>query len=240
VRRLSIVLVSALAVVAGCKSKPTRRAPPKNAAVPTERGSGGTTHAAPDLVLPRADGTPPKKTKAPLAKPDFERLATLTYPGFVADVRTVGDKIFEVRQKTKDHPRLWATVTIQPCFDCVPMELAKWKAKEQELKAISLETMKDIPGIDWQLDAASFKGQPIIYTYQLGTGMGSATEGGGGWAFTDTYMAYYNDGVNQIRVIASYKDDPLSKEDLEKTAPKADLEALALSFLDVYTHAWVQ
>lgn len=235
-RRTSLVLVSALAFAAGCKSKPTRRAPPPNAAVPTEKGSG--ERAAPDLILPRADGTPPKKTTAPLVKADFERLAKLTYPGFDADVRTVGEKIFEVRQKTKDHPRLWATVTIQPCFDCLPMDLAKWKAKEQELKAISLETMKDIPGIDWELDAALFQGQPIIYTYQLGTGMGSATEGGGGFAFTDTYMAYYNDGINQIRVIASYKDDPMSKEDIAKAAPKADLEALALSFLDVYTHAW--
>lgn len=235
VRCTSLVLI-ALAVSAGCKSKPTRRAPPPNATVPNQQGSGAIH--APDLMLPHADGTPPKKTTAPLGKADFERLAKLTYPGFVADVRTVGDKIFEVRQKTNDHPRLWATVTIQPCFDCLPMELDKWKPKEQELKAISLENMKDIPGVDWELNAASFEGQPIIYTYQLGTGTGSATEGGGGYAFTDTYTAYYNDGVNQIRVIASYKDDPASKEDIAKLAPRDDLEALAMSFLDVYTHAW--
>ena len=228
--------MSAVAVATGCKSKPSRRAPPPNAAVP-DRGSG--TRQAPDLILPRADGTPPKRTTTTLAKPDFERLAKLTYPGFEADVRTVGEKIFEVRQKTKDHPRLWATVTIQPCFDCLAMDLEKWKPKEQELKSISLEVLKNVPGIDWELNAAEFKGQPLIYSYQLGTGVGSATEGGGGLSFTDTYTAYYNDGVNQIRVIASYKDDPASKEDIQKLAPKGDLEALALSFLDVYTHAWV-
>jgi hypothetical protein len=79
-----------------------------------------------------------------------------------------------------------------------------------------------------------------VYTYQLGAGVGSASEGGGGYSFTDSYIAYYNDGVNQIRVIASYKGDPTTKEELQKLAPKEDLEALALSFLDVYTHAWVE
>jgi hypothetical protein len=196
--------------------------------------------AAPDLILPRADGTPPKKTTKPLVKGDFERLAKLTWPGFDADVRTVGEKVFEVRQKTKDHPRLWATVTIQPCFDCLPMDLEKWKPKEQELKTVSLEALKNTPGIEWEMNAVTFQGQPLVYTYQLGAGVGSASEGGGGYSFTDSYIAYYNDGVNQIRVIASYKGDPTTKEELQKLAPKEDLEALALSFLDVYTHAWVE
>jgi hypothetical protein len=237
VRRISVILVSALALAAGCKKKPTRRDPPPNAGGPSF-GSGAK--AAPDLILPRADGTPPKKTTAPLGKADFERLSKLEYPGFLLDVRTVGDKVFEVRQKTKDHPVLWTTITIQPCFDCVPMDLEKWKPKEQELKTVSLENLKNTPGIDWEMNAVTFHDQPIIYTYQLGTGMGSASEGGGGMGMTDTYIAYYNDGVNQIRVIASYKDDPTSKEELQKMAPKADLEALALSFLDVYTHEWVK
>jgi hypothetical protein len=201
---------------------------------------GSGLRAAPDLILPRSDGTPPKKTKVALAKPDFERLSKLTWPGFDADVRTIGDKVFEVRQKTKDHPRLWATVTIQPCFDCVPMDLEKWKPKEQELKTVNLEALAKTPGIDWEMAAVTFHGQPVMYTYQLGGGVGSSSEGGGGFSFTDTYIAYYNDGVNQVRVIASYKDDPAGKEELEKLAPKEDLEALALAFLDVYTHEWVQ
>jgi hypothetical protein len=235
VRRTTLVLVlSAIALVTGCKKKPTRRPPPENASV-AGAGTGSDT-----LLLPRADGTPPKKTTKPLEKADFERLAKLTWPGFDADVRTIGEKVFEVRQKTKDHPRLWATVTIQPCFDCVPMDLEKWKPKEQELKTISLEALKSLPGIEWEMDVVTFQGEPLVYTYQLGAGVGSATEGGGGYSFTDTYIAYYNDGVNQIRVIASYKDDPTSKEELQKLAPKEDLEALALSFLDVYTHAWVE
>ncbi|HTL38861.1 MAG TPA: hypothetical protein VL326_37275 [Kofleriaceae bacterium] len=230
-RRTFVVLsVLALAFAAGCKKKPTRRDPPPNANVP----------AAPDLLLPKSDGTPPKKTTAALGKADFERLAKLEYPGFVADVRTVGDKVFEVRHKTKDHPVLWAQVTIQPCFDCLPMDLEKWKPREEELRTINLESLKDTPGVDWDLNTVKFHDQAVIYWYQVGQGMGSASEGGGGMGFTDAYIVYYNDGVNQIRVIASYKDDPTTTEELKKLAPKEDLEALALAFLDVYTHAWVQ
>jgi hypothetical protein len=58
------------------------------------------------------------------------------------------------------------------------------------------------------------------------------------YAFTDALALYYNDGINQIRVVAEYKDDPRSLEELEKTAPKDDLAHLGLAFLDVYTHEW--
>lgn len=234
--RTIVVLASILALTAGCKSKPKHREPPKN--VGSAAMAGSDMRPAPDLVLPRGDGTPPKKTTAPLGKADFEKLSKIEYPGFTAEVRTVGEKVFEVRHKTKDHPRMWAVVTIQDCFDCVPMELAKWKAKEQEIKAINLESLKNVPGIDWELGQIDLHGQPVIYAYQVGTGNGSADEGGTPYSFTNNYVAYYNDGVNQIRVVAAYKDDPVAKADLIRIVPKADLQALALSFLDAYTHAW--
>jgi hypothetical protein len=57
-------------------------------------------------------------------------------------------------------------------------------------------------------------------------------------AFSDAYALYYNDGVNQIRVVAEYKDDPTTREDMLAIAPKEDLERLAKAFLAAYTHAW--
>jgi hypothetical protein len=232
----TIVVACLLTLAIGCKDKPTTKAPPPNAGSAAGSGSGGP-RAAPDLVLPRGDGTPPKKTAAPHAKADYERLAKLEFPGFLADVRTVGDKVFEVRQKTKDHPRLWAVVTIKHCFDCLPMELDKWKAKEQELRAVSLETLKDSKDVDWELGETQLNGQTIIYTYQVGTNR-TPSQGGEDFAFTNAYAAYFNDGVNEIRVVGAYKDDPVVKADLIKLAPKDDLRALALSFLDYYTHQW--
>lgn len=236
--RTLAVLCCLLAV--GCKGKPKAKAPPPNAATGTVNGSGD--RAAPDLLLPHGDGTPPKKTTAPLGKADFDKLVKQQFAGFYSEVRTQGDKILEVRYRTKDRPVLWAVVTVSPCLDCIPMDLEKWKAKEAEMRAVSLEVLKDAPDITWEMGATRLYGAPIIYTYQLGTsggasGSGSA-EGGGGFSFTDNYVAYYNDGINQIRVVGAYKDDPASKAELVKMAPKEDLQALALAFLDAYTHAW--
>lgn len=234
----TILFISLLALAVGCKDKPTKKAPPANvgSAAPAA-GSGSGTRPAPDLVLPRADGTPPKKTTKPHTKADYERLAKLEFPGFLADVRTVGDKVFEVRHKTKDHPRLWAVVTIQHCFECLPLELDKWKAKEAEIKAINLEALKDSKDVDWEMGETTLNGQKLIYAYQVGTGTAPG-EGGGQFMFTNNYAVYFNDGVNAIRVVGTYKDDPVAKADLKKVAPKEDLRAVALSFLDVYTHAW--
>jgi hypothetical protein len=108
------------------------------------------------------------------------------------------------------------------------------------MRSVSLEVLKDSPDITWEMGMTKMNGAPVVYTYQVGTsaGSGSATIGGEGFSFTDNYVAYYNDGVNQIRVVGAYKDDPASKNDLIKMAPKDDLQALALAFLDVYTHAW--
>jgi hypothetical protein len=232
----TILVVSLLAAIAGCKDKPTKKEPPPSVGS-AAAGSGSGTRAAPDLVLPHSDGTPPKKTTKPHTKEDYERLSNLEFPGFLKDVRTVGDKVFEVRQKTKDHPRLWGVVTIKHCFECLPMDLAKWKAKEQELKTINLEGLKDSKDVDWELGETQLNGQKIIYAYQVGTGQVPG-EGGGEFSFTNSYIAYFNDGINELRVVATYKDDPVAKADLKKLAPKDDLRVLALSFLDVYSHAW--
>jgi len=331
VRTLLFVSVVALATNAGCKSKPKRKAPPANPSTPTGTAAG-SGQPAPDLELPRSAGGPPKKTTAPLARADFEKLSKLTYPGFETQVRTVGDKAFEVRQITKGHPRFWATISIEPCTAFVPMELHKWKSKVGEPLEL-LGPLKEAPGVTFEVGAVALANQPVIYAYQLGNSNGvdgddkipvmsepqalysiidrqgekatptvivkraegktlqyskrtidctaktwslvaqaptvpdlaKATLGSGApmqpasatadeaivtqackavtgpglnYSFTDALALYYNDGVNQIRVVAEYKDDPMSLEGLQKIAPKDDLAMLALSFLDVYTHEW--
>jgi hypothetical protein len=237
VRILLFVSVLAAGAAVGCKDKPQRRAPPSNVATPAQQTAGAPGQPAPDLELPHSEGGPPKKTEKPHAKADYERLSKLSYPGFAALVRTVGEKVFEVRHVTNGHPRYWATVTIQHCFDCVPMDLEKWKAKTEELKAL-LGPLKDTPGVTFEVGQTHVNGAPVMYTYQFGDGSSKGDAGGPHQHFTNAFAAYYNDGVNQIRVVAEYKDDPRPLEELAKVAPKADLMKLALSFVDVYTHAW--
>lgn len=219
----------------GCKDKPKRKAPPTNVATPTAAAQPGAP--APDLELPPMDGGPPKKTTAPHTKADYEKLAALEYPGFQKRVRTLGDKVFEVLQLTNGHPKYGATVTIQHCLDCIPMELEKWKARTEDLKVL-LGRLKDNKDVHFEVGETHLNGQPVIYTYQLGAGAVGEDKGGQQTTYTNAYALYYNDGINQIRVVAEYKDDPRPVEEMKKIAPKEDLQMLALSFANAYTHAW--
>ncbi len=232
----TLLIVSLLAALAGCKDKPKRKAPPTNPSTPTATPAA-PGQQAPDLQLPHSEGGPPKKTTRPHTKADYEKLAKLEFPGFTAMVRTVGEKVFEVRQVTQGHPRFWATVTIKHCLDCVPMELPKWQAKEEELKVL-LGPLKGMPNVKFEVGQTVSNGAPVMYTYQIGDGTSPGDEGGTHQHFTDAFAAYYNDGINEIRVIAEYKDDPKAAFELAKIAPKEHLAMLALSMIDVYTHAW--
>ena len=230
----------ALTVLVACKGKPEHRAPPPTlgSGLPVANGSDGK-RAAPDLALPAGPGTPPLKTTRRLGRADFEKLAKLEYPGFQHEQHGLNDTVFEVRQITNDHPRLWTTITIEPCgSDCWPMDLDAWKKHEDELKKQWLgDALYGQPDVDWAMGNMILHGTHMIGAYQLGQHAGSGA--GGGLAFTDALLLFYNDGMNKIRVVAEYKDDPVkSKEVMAQLAPKSDLEALALSFMDVYTHAW--
>jgi hypothetical protein len=147
-------------LAAGCRGKPKAKPAPSNAATGVVNGSGD--RAAPDLLLPHSDGTPPKKTTAPLGKADFDRLVKMQFNGFYSEVRTEGDKVLEVRYRTKDRPVLWAVVTVSPCLDCLPMQLDKWKAKEAELRSVSLEVLKDSPDISWEMGMTRMNGAPVV------------------------------------------------------------------------------
>jgi hypothetical protein len=252
---------------------------------------------APDISLPHGDGSPPKKTTAPLELETMQKLQALQYHGFQVAPHGINPKMgMEVRQKTEDHPRVWATITVSPCTkegilkDCIPIDLAQWKQHETELKASLMrpELVKD-PSTVFELGQTTLNGTTMIFQYQLGqtqpiaqpagsgsagsagsgsaakkppvpktpakagsgsagsgsagsAGSGSAAEadfGPGHFAWTHAYTLYWNDGQNQIRVVAEYKDDPLlNKEAMAKEVPRADLENVAKAFMDVYTQAW--
>src|SRR5688500_8547458 len=77
--RTILVAVASLALASvGCKDKPTKKAPPANVGS-AGAGSGSGPRPAPDLILPRADGTPPKKTAKPLERAEFEKLTQLEF-----------------------------------------------------------------------------------------------------------------------------------------------------------------
>lgn len=206
-----------------------------SAAAKPGEGSGDEAKPA-NLTLPKGDGTPPKKTDKPFDKAKFEELAKLDAPTFEKAVRNTAGP-FDVRFTTP-RPKLSATVTIAPCFDCTPMDLDKWKAKEEALKVMIPDELRKRPDTQWELGKIDLNGETAIYTFQFGYFFGKDDIGNPFGGFTNAYALYWNDGKNQIRVVAEYKDDPVSKEDLQTLAPREDLEKIAKAFLDFYTHSW--
>jgi putative Mn2+ efflux pump MntP len=213
--------------------------------------------SAPETRLPKRSGRPPTRTRTPLEAAAYERLQGLTFPGFDARPRGVDAASgFEVRQITEGHPRIWATITISPCQprallgDCTAMSLEAWRARTPQLKQALLHPdLIDAPDTVFEVATTAINGAQWIYQYQLAqTAPARASDGSstaqsarrqGEFAWSHAYVLYYNDGTNQIRVVAEYKDDPASsKEEMAQRVPREDLEDVAKAFADAYTQAW--
>lgn len=245
--RTAIVFVSAAVLALGCKDKPkaqtvTTGSAGSQAATTGSAGSGSApaNPEAPNVLkLPKRTNTPPVKTTATGTRANWDKLAALDYSGFKKDVRNIADNGVDVRYTTEARPKLAVTVTANPCLDCPPMELEKWKPKLESLKMLLAPELRGEPDTIFELGATDLAGQPVIFTYQLGYKTGPDEQGQATFAYSHAYALYYNDGINSMRVVAEYKDDPTSKrEDLVALAPREDLERIAKAFLDAFTHTW--
>lgn len=227
------------ATLSGCKGKPTHReapADPTAGSAGPNAGSGSAAGSAAAFEFPHGDGTPPKQTKGPLAEATRTKLRALTFPGFTAKVLETRPDVVTVEFHTDGRPKLKATIQIQPCDSkCLPMELAKWHHLEQ-LKEFVPDQLKTLSDTTFEVGETELNGAPMIDTYQVGMAQTSA-----GTVYSDTYVLYYNDGSNQIRVVGMYADNkPESREQMVKLTPKEDLEHLTKAFVDVYTQAWAE
>jgi hypothetical protein len=239
----TLVVSLSLLLFAACGSKSTDKPATGSGSAGSDTkggagsaGSAGSAAEAP-IVLPKGDGTPPKKSTAKLTDPDFKRLAAIDHPPFLKRIRNTQDGM-DVRFTTP-RPKIGTTVTITPCFTCPPMTLEKWKEREDtDLKFLLGEDLRMRPDTLWEMGTVDLKGQTLVYTYHVGHFFGKDEEGNPHASYADAYALYYNDGINQIRVVSEYQDAPVSREQMLQVAPKEDLAHLALGFLDFYTHAW--
>lgn len=241
--RIALAILGAAALAAGCKDKPKRQ-PVQPGAASGARAAASADSDAPApaqnvLDLPRSSRSPPVKTTRPLGKAEYEKMSSLAYPGWTKDVRSLTEKALEVRYRTEARPNLRVTIVASPCFDCMPPELPRWKAKEAGLMNLLLPELRDRADTVFEIGEVTLAGAPLIFTYQLahayGPGDGPNREG----PYSNAYTVYHNDAINQIRVTAQYADDPVAtRDELASLAPRGDLEKIALAFLDAYTHAW--
>ena len=218
---------------------------------------------APDIVLPHADGSPPIKTTAPITAAKMTSLSTLQFAGFLRDVKRA-DGYLEVHHTTDSRPRVMATVIIEPCSNiggagsasesgsgsagsgsagatgCTPMELDQWKAKTDQLKGSLAKELRGLPDTVFEVGETDLRGAKAIYTVQIGQRVDTDDQGHMLQAsYSYAYDLYFNDGVNQLRVNAEYKDDPLkTQDDMTKLVPREDLEKTAKAFADIYSHSW--
>ena len=244
----SALLVLVIAAVA-CKGKPKHKPPPQNlgAIDPNAKASVTPNPELPDLVLPKGAGKPVKTTE-PLPLKKLLELQQLTWKGFQAEPHAINPaKGMEVRHTTADKPKIAATVTIAPCSaqavlgPCAAMTLPAWQAREAELKKMIPEEIR--AGAKFEIGTVKFHDTDLVYTFQLGETAGTIEKGSNAGqryvAYTYAYILYFNDGVNQLRVVAEYKDEaPEKVDDFLKLTPRSDLENTAKGFFDAFTSQW--
>ncbi|MFT3694251.1 MAG: hypothetical protein QM831_13985 [Kofleriaceae bacterium] len=250
-------LAVALALCA-CKGKPTHRPPPKDiGGVPvvvapgsagSGSGSGAGTGSAPDIEIPTGTGKPPLATTEPIPQAKYVDLARIAYRGFQNVPHAAGPRGMEIAYVTEDKPRIEAVITIAPCAsmsalgDCTPMKLDAWKAKEEDLKKIIPKELRVASDLKWEMGTVKVHDTDVIYTFQLGVTQGVVPSGSNaGRKYTATtyaYAVYFNDGHNQIRVIAEYKDSVTTLKEMTDAVPREDLEHVAQGFYDATTQIW--
>jgi hypothetical protein len=231
------VLAVLAALAPGCKGK--KAADPEPAS-PTFKPLAGSGRPRPNVLdLPRSSHSGPVKTTQPLAQAQYEKMSGLEVPGWVKTIRYLNEKALEVRYKTEARPVLSVTITASPCFDCIPPDLPRWKAKEDALKNLLLPELRERRDTVFEIGEDKLADTPMIFTYQLAHGYVEDEDKNRQGPYSNAYTVYHNDGINQIRVIAQYADDPVAtREQLVDLAPRDDLRRIALAFLDAYTHAW--
>ena len=220
-RSAVLIAVAASVLSAGCKGKPKHRPPPTNLGTvdPNGKPTQSPNTEAPDIELPRGTGKPPVKTTEPLPLKKLLELQQRVWKGFQIKPHAINpDKGMEVQHITEDKPKITATITIAPCSEqavlgaCKPIQLPAWQADEAHLKMMIPDELRG--DAKFEVGIVKFHNTDLIYTFQLGQKSGTIDKGSNAGmayvAFTYAYILYYNDGVNQIRVVAEYKGDPMA------------------------------
>ena len=175
----------------------------------------------PSRIALRAGGKPPVKTTTPIGRAQLTKLATLELAGLTPRVRKLDDAFLDL-EYTLALP-IVVGVTVQPCLRCIPMQLDKWRAETDALRVTVPPELRDrSEGTSFEVTSSALGGAIVVATYQLASVPGP---------FDQAVTVYFNDGVNQLRIIARSvgKDGDVERRELEQ---------LALAVLDRYAQSW--
>ena len=216
-------------LLAACKREPA----------PAPAPAVADASVAAHVKLPKVSATPVRATTRPLTAAQRARLAAIEHADFEREERGATATSVEFRHTTRSRPRLGVTVELAACGPCPAMALAAWQARRDELVQALPPALRDRPDTRFEIRARPIGGATAIAIYQLGAAFGSDEHGQPTGDYLDAYVVHYNDGVNRIRVTASYLDDAVGGTDgLLAVAPPEDLEKLAVAFLSFYVQKW--
>lgn len=224
-RNLLFVLVC---TIAACKEKAATPATGSNTA-PTQPAGSATTvgsgSAVPEPTPPPVERKPGKLTASELVE-----ISRIKFDGFKNFSLAVTDTKAQMRQERDRSPTnkdlsIYATVTVNPCVDCMAMELPKWQAKADALKAMTVDAAIRDKTI-FELGEAEISGKKMISGYQLGQV---------DMTYTHATTLWYNDGVNEILIIVQYGDNPVKDaETMAKMVPREKLQDVAAMMMAEY------
>lgn len=246
---VGLALISAPAVSAGCRSSKSAppppaatTAPPAATTAPRPAGAATSSVEPAHVKLPRSPDTPVRPTHRPVDPAVLGRLAAIEFPDFEREDQGTAAGQVRFRHTTRSRPHLAVSLVMGPCSAeraCQAMDLASWNARQGELRGQLPKELRSRPDTRFEIGAQTIAGAPAIYTYQLGYAGGTDERDQPSADYTDSYVLYYNDGINQIRVMAHYVDDAVGGiPQLLAIAPPEDLERLAVAFASFYLHAW--
>ncbi len=216
---LALALTSALGA---CKQK----APVAG----TGSGSGSATSAAAqsNSAGSAAPEIPARTPGTKLSASELVEISRIKFDGFRnSSMGVTADKVQlrHYRDRQGKNVAIYATVMVNPCLDCTPMELSKWEAKADALKAITLDAEIRDKSI-YTLGEATINGKKLISGYQLGQV---------DMTYTHAAELWYNDGTNEIWVIVQYADNPTKDaETMAQLFPRERLEDIAAMMMSEY------
>ena len=204
-RRLVLLLV-----LASCRDKTPAQTPKSGSAV----------------MVATTDAKPPAKSP-PLDSAKAQQLARQDVTGWTKSIKLADAKGLELHY---DRAPLHVIVQASKCFDCLPADEQKWRAKSDALRGLIAPELRDHKDTTWDLGMTELAGMPAAWTYHVGYKPD---------AHGTAYTLYFNDGTNMIRVVAEFAGaPPASREAMIATAPRELLALTAKQFADQFVHAW--
>jgi hypothetical protein len=237
-----------LALVGGCKGKPTDHSSPDDPAAPatgapTPAPAPAVADNQPTVAVPEAPPLPPAgpplKTTAKFGFPDYDKLSKLAWPGYHAGIHQNDALGLQVKHLTETRPKMAVLVLVSQCTTCVPMDLAQWLPLKDKMRGAIPAIVRDQPDTSYEMGEVTVDGLKMINTYALGLHWTGEQVGNNIGGFVNAYTLYYNDGINAIRVVASYGDDGVAtKEQLTKVLTREKLAKAAADFMAQYLAVW--